>query len=82
MRKKKPIDKVTPELLSVGLRAVGIGIDRNTLDKIIDVVELIEDHGNKTSLKHVTQLESEWEQHRADEESRLFADEFIEQMHG
>lgn len=56
----KPIDNVTTTLLDVALRAVGIKIDIPTLDKIIDIVELIEDKGGETSIMDISMLESEW----------------------
>ena len=56
----KPIDNVTVELLDVALRAVGIRIDKPILDKIIDIVELIEDNGGETSIRDIAKLEAEW----------------------
>lgn len=56
----KPIDNVTVSRLDVGLRAIGIQIDRHLLDKIIDIVELIEDKGENTSLDDICKLEDEW----------------------
>jgi len=41
----KPIDRVTTELLDVALMAVGIKLDLPTIDKVLDVVELLEDKG-------------------------------------
>lgn len=56
----KSIDNVTIELLDVALRAVGIRLDKKEIDKIIDIVELIEDKGETTSIKDIASLESEW----------------------
>lgn len=56
----KPIDNVTIELLDVALRSVGIRLNKKEIDKIIDIVELIEDKGEETSLKDISLLESEW----------------------
>lgn len=56
----KPIDNVTVELMDVALRAVGIRINKSDIDKIIDLVELIEDKGEATSIKDIAALELEW----------------------
>ena len=58
---KKPIDNVTVELLDVALRAIGIKVGKSVIDKIIDLVELIEDKGNTASLMDIAELEKEWE---------------------
>lgn len=39
---------------------VGITFDRNTIDKIIDLVELIEEKGDYTNIKDVHKLHSKW----------------------
>lgn len=54
------IDKVTTDNLSIALRMCGIEIHKALLDKIIDVVEIIEDKGNDTSISDVVELMSEW----------------------
>ena len=56
----KPIDNVTVELMDIALRAVGIRLDKKDIDKIIDIVELIEDKGEATSIKDIAALELEW----------------------
>jgi len=61
MSKKKRIDKVTTDRLNMVLKMVGIQLNRELIDKIIDCVELIEDKGGKTSLKDVSKLQSEWD---------------------
>ena len=61
MAKKKPIDKVTIQNLSLALRMVQIEIHPDILDKIIDLVELIEDKGNKINIKDIVKLEHLWE---------------------
>lgn len=58
----KPIDKVTTNLLDAALRAVGIQISEHLLDRIIDVVELIEDKGEQVSLKDLSELQELWNQ--------------------
>lgn len=57
----KTIDKVTITNLDVTLRLVGIEIDQYILDKIIDIVELLEIKGDDTTLKDISELECEWE---------------------
>lgn len=61
MAKTKPIDKVTTTLLDAALRSCGIQINICLLDKIIDVVELLEDKGDKTTLLDLAKLELDWE---------------------
>ena len=61
--KKKPIDKVTVERLDMALRMCNIGIHKETIDKIIDLVELIVDKGGNTSLRDVCKLKDEWQEH-------------------
>ena len=59
--KKKRIDKVTTERLDLALRMIGVQLNRELVDKIIDLVELIEDKGGNTSIKDVIKLQAEWE---------------------
>jgi hypothetical protein len=61
MAKKKPIDKVTVQRLDLALRMVHIEIHTEILDRIIDVVELIEDKGGKVSIKDMVKLRTLWE---------------------
>jgi len=58
--KRRLIDKVTTELLDVTLRACSIAIPIEIVDNIIDVVELLEDKGGKTTIKDITKLQQEW----------------------
>ncbi len=58
--KKKKINKVTTEQLDMVLRICNIQLNYELIDRIIDVVELIEDKGGKTSLKDVCKLQEEW----------------------
>ena len=60
-RIEKPIDNVTVELLDVGLRFIGVNIDKEIIDKIIDLVELIEDKGYETSINDLVILERSWD---------------------
>ena len=57
---KKPIDKVTTSRLDMALRMVGISMNLDVVDKIIDLVELIEVKGGKTSMKDICKLQAEW----------------------
>jgi hypothetical protein len=59
-KNKRLIDKVTVKNLDVSLRMVGIYLDNILIDKIIDLVELIEDKGDKVTIKDISKLESEW----------------------
>jgi len=58
--KKRRIDKVTTDRLDMALRMVGIQLNIKLVDRIIDLVELIEDKGGNTSLKDVSKLQAEW----------------------
>lgn len=60
-KKKKPIDRVTTKRLDVALRMCGMKLPYEMIDKIIDLVELIEDKGGNTSMKDVCKLEAAWE---------------------
>lgn len=60
MSTEKPINKVTVINLDLALRMVGITFDHKTIDKIIDLVELIEDKGDETSIKDICELQSVW----------------------
>ena len=59
---KKPIDNVTVTLLDMALRMCGIEINPKILDKVIDLVELIEDKGEDVSMKDVCALMASWRQ--------------------
>lgn len=58
---KKSIDKVTTTNLDVALRMVGITFDRKTIDKIIDLVELLEEKGDNTTIQDVCELQLQWQ---------------------
>lgn len=57
----KPIDKVTTSLLGMTLRAVGMRIPEEILDKVLDVVEMLEDTGEHTPLEAIASLRAAWE---------------------
>jgi len=59
-QKSNPIDKVTVQNLDVALRMVGIDLNNNLIDKIIDLVELIEEKGDNTTMKDVFKLQEDW----------------------
>lgn len=56
-QEKKPIDEVTVELLNSALRIHGCTIGANVLDLIIDLVELIEEKGDKTTLREILDVQ-------------------------
>jgi hypothetical protein len=64
MKKDKPVSKVTITNLDNALRMCGIEINKLIIDKIIDLVELIEEKGNLTSIQDVCKLQEEWERLR------------------
>lgn len=57
---EKPIDKVTVELLDISLRMCGIEIHKSVLDKVIDVVELLEEKGGKATVDDFEDLKASW----------------------
>ena len=61
------IDNVTVENLNIALRVFGIQLNVNVIDKIIDLVELIEKKGDSTSIGDIASLHNEWSKH-----SRIF----------
>jgi hypothetical protein len=56
----KTINNVTTENLSAALRICQIDINYEILDRIIDVVELLEEKGKLTTLKDINNLKSSW----------------------
>tara|TARA_R110000851_G_scaffold208235_3_gene360624 strand:+ start:528 stop:1067 length:540 start_codon:yes stop_codon:yes gene_type:complete len=58
---KKDIDKVTTSRLDMALRMVGVSLNMSLIDKIIDLVEVIEDKGDDVSLKDIVKLQEQWE---------------------
>jgi len=59
---EKPIDKVTVTNLDIALRMCTIEINKSILDKIIDLVELIESKGDEVTIKDICRLQSKWNQ--------------------
>ena len=58
MRKKN--GKVTVQNLDIALRMCQIQIDKSILDRIIDLVELIEEKGDNPNIEDVCKLQSIW----------------------
>lgn len=54
------IDKVTTKRLDTVLRMAGYELNKTLIDRIIDLVELIEDKGDNVSLRDVYELQEEW----------------------
>ena len=57
----KTIDNVTTTNLDLAMRMAGIYIDPKDIDKIIDIVELIEEKGDDTSIRDISKLQAEWD---------------------
>ncbi len=57
---EKPIDKVTTDMLDTVLRICNIQIDKNILDRVLDVVELLEDKGKLVSLSDISDMKALW----------------------
>lgn len=61
--KRQGIDNVTTDNLDAALRACGYALDLTLVDRIIDLVELIEEKGDDTSIKDLLALKNEWEKY-------------------
>ena len=57
-------DNLTTTELHLALRMCGISIDIQTVDKIIDLCELIMDKSDQTTIKDVEDLKLEWQSRR------------------
>lgn len=55
------IDKVTVTNLDLALRMCDIHLAKSIINKIIDLVELIENKGDNASMKDICELQSIWE---------------------
>ncbi len=60
MAKDTSIDNVTPANLGFALRMSNINIDHDTLDKIIDLVELLEQSGDAVTLGQIAGVQAKW----------------------
>ena len=54
------IDNVTTDNLEAALKVCGINIDFDEIDKIIDVVELLEQTGDFFTYRNLKNLQDEW----------------------
>jgi len=59
-KQSKPIDKVTVQNLHLAFRMCNIDLPKTLTDKIIDLVELIEEKGDDTTMKDIYNLQAEW----------------------
>jgi len=57
--KKKSIDNVTVDLLNAALTMCDIRLSEEVIDKILDLVELIEENGEYTSTLDIQKLKDE-----------------------
>lgn len=64
-RQVKPIDEVTTNNLQAALKMCDIHIPIQTLDKIIDLVELIEEKGDAVTIGDIFELQEEWRRSHA-----------------
>lgn len=62
MKIEKPINKVTTTNLDIALRMCNIEINKTILDKIIDIVELIEEKGDMVTIAEICKLQIAWNQ--------------------
>ena len=56
----KTIDNVTTTILDVALRMCGIQLELQIIDKIIDVVKLIEEKGGYANFEDIAKLQDKW----------------------
>lgn len=56
------IDKIP--YLAAALGQVGIRLDKRTLTRVVDLVNLIEDKGDEASIRDIAKLEVKWEQNK------------------
>ena len=61
MKKDKPINKVTTTNLDIALRMCNIQLNKTIIDKVIDLVELIEEKGDDVTIMDVCKLQTGWE---------------------
>lgn len=60
--KKKLIDNVTVTNLDAALRVCHVELTAAILDRVIDLVELIEEKGDDVTLKDLAALQQSWKQ--------------------
>ncbi len=56
----KSIDNVTCDTLQTVLLMFGLEVPLDLVDNLIDIVELVEEKGDKVSVQDVEKLKSEW----------------------
>ena len=56
----RPIDNVTTTNLELALRMCHIQLPMDVVDRIIDVVEILEEKGDDVSIKDITNLQAQW----------------------
>ena len=61
MEERKPIGTVTPILLELACRMIGISIPLDVADLIIAIVDLIEDKGGDVTMKEILSLKESFE---------------------
>lgn len=65
---KEGVNKMEEKLnitnLDIALRMCSIQIDKHVLARVIDIVKLIEEKGDETSLKDTCKLQAKWEEAR------------------
>lgn len=59
-KKNRPIDRVTVTNLDIALRMCNFKLDRVLIDRIICLVRLIEDKGDKLRKMDICKLQAEW----------------------
>lgn len=60
MKTEKPINKVTVTNLDIALRMCNIQLNKSIIDKILDLVELIEERGDAVTIADVCRLQAAW----------------------
>jgi hypothetical protein len=63
VKPKKSIDKVTTNNLQAALLICGINLPFDTIDDIIDLVELLEEKGDGATIGDVLELQESWSKH-------------------
>lgn len=66
------IDKVTTQYLELGLRMCGIQLPMDTVDKIIDLVELVGKKGGNASMLDTCKLMEEWNGNKKEEKTETW----------
>lgn len=59
-QKDRLLDKVTVANLDTVLKMVGIALPHETIDKIIDLVEIIEEKGDNVTVNDILLIQKYW----------------------